>query len=167
MWIFKNFLLFVYGMSLGSIPKNGILALARGSHLRRVFPVLRDYKWQSNTALIIESEVQPKWRNPSVCPHICGLVLHIWSSPFGQKSKEGLHYANQWQPEHLFYLRSQHQWEGDGHRGKGTAKDGKNGTDYRSAPHRCCFYQIVTCRCLYHKIVRTSQALELLVQCNH
>ena len=26
-----------------SIPKNGILALARGSHLRRVFPVPRDY----------------------------------------------------------------------------------------------------------------------------
>ena len=26
------------------IPKNGILALARGSHLRRVFPVPRDYR---------------------------------------------------------------------------------------------------------------------------
>lgn len=26
-----------------SISKNGILALARGSHLRRVFPVPRDY----------------------------------------------------------------------------------------------------------------------------
>lgn len=26
-----------------SIPKNGILALARGIHLRRVFPVPRDF----------------------------------------------------------------------------------------------------------------------------
>ena len=77
------------------IPKNGILALARGSHLRRVFPVPRDYRRQSNTVPITGSEVQPKWSNPSVCPHACGLVLHVWSSPFRQKPKEGFHYAKQ------------------------------------------------------------------------
>lgn len=43
------------------IPKNGILALAHGSHLRRVFPVPRDYRRQSNTVPITGSEVQPKW----------------------------------------------------------------------------------------------------------
>ena len=69
------------------IPKNVILALARGSHLRRVFPVPRDYRWQSNTVPITGSEVQPK---------------------------EGFHYAKQWQSEDSLYLRSQHIWRCDG-----------------------------------------------------
>lgn len=72
------------------IPKNVILALARGSHLRRVFPVPRDYRWQSNTVPITGSEVQPK---------------------------EGFHYAKQWQSEDLLYLRSQHRRKGTGHQG--------------------------------------------------
>ena len=51
--------------------------------------------------------MQPKWSNPSVCPHACGLVLHVWSSPFRQKPKEGFHYAKQRQSEDLFiYVRS-------------------------------------------------------------
>ena len=91
------------------IPKNGILALARGSHLRRVFPVPRDYNRQSITVPITGCEVQPKWSNPSVCSHTCGLVLHVWSSPFRQKPKEGFTYAKERQPEKtLPYLSQNH-----------------------------------------------------------
>ena len=78
---------------------NGILGIARGSHLRRVFPVPRDYIRQSITVPITGCEVQPKWSNPSVCSHTCGLVLHVWSSPFRQKPKEGFTYAKERQPE--------------------------------------------------------------------
>ena len=92
-----------------SILKNGILCLVRGSHLRRVFPVPRNYLRQSNTVPITGSEVQPKWSNPSVCPHACGLVLHVWSSPFRQKPKEGFHYSKQRQSEDRFNLHPQHR----------------------------------------------------------
>lgn len=59
--------------------------------------------------------MQPKWSNPSVCPHACDLVLHVWSSPFRQKPKEGFYYAKQRQSEELFHLHSQHWREGAGH----------------------------------------------------
>ena len=80
-------------MSEVSISKNGILALARGSHLRRVFPVPCTY---NNQILYPSPEVRCS-RNGV----ILRFALYLWSGfaclelSISQKPKEGFHYAKQ------------------------------------------------------------------------